>query len=376
MTIRITNWAESNNIINKEQSGFRAHHSTYDKIFELTQISMHAKNMKNYCAAVFMDVEKAFDKVWHDGLIHTLIKLGLPSIYVRYIHSFIQDRYIYIYVEGLESIRIKLNFGVPQGSALSAILFLLYVAEIPTPNTANTHLSQFADDIKQYAHSKGFKTVQTNLQSSINQMTLFCGKRRIAINDSKNFEIIIKPPSAKNKTLTPALLFDNTEIEIKSSGRFLGLVFDDKLNFDEHITTQFQSARTRTMQLSTIHSEKFGPSEKSMLNLFKIFIRSILEYGHIALITTEPNQLKSWEIIQTKFIRFVLKSPKINNEFTLKLANMPSIRDRINHLAYIWFHKTQKNNKDVKEFIDTKINKLSQLKTPYSLINGTYRIRN
>ena len=81
--------------------------------------------MKHFSAAIFMGVEKAFDKVWHDGLIFTLINIGIPTIFVRYIKSFISQRYMYFQIQDLESPKIKLNFGVPQGSSLSSILFLL-----------------------------------------------------------------------------------------------------------------------------------------------------------------------------------------------------------------------------------------------------------
>ena len=98
---KLTNWAETNNKINKEQAGFQKNKSTHDKIFELIQTVMHAKNMKNFSAAIFMDVEKAFDKVWHAGLIHTLINIQLPMIYLRYITSFISQRHMFFRIENL-----------------------------------------------------------------------------------------------------------------------------------------------------------------------------------------------------------------------------------------------------------------------------------
>ena len=164
--IKLTKWAESNNKLNEEQAGFRAQKSTLDKIFQLTQTAMHAKNMKHFSAAIFMDVEKAFDKVWHDGLILTLINLGVPTIFVRYIKSFISQRHMYFQIQDLESPKIKLNFGVPQGSSLSPIHFLLYVTDIPTPTKPNTLLSQFADDIKIYSHSSSLAKIQSNLHES------------------------------------------------------------------------------------------------------------------------------------------------------------------------------------------------------------------
>ena len=116
--------------------------------------------MKGFSAAIFMDVEKAFDKVWHAGLIHTLINVGLPKIFIRYINSFISNRHFYFQIQTQESPKISMNFGVPQGSSISPLLFILYVADIPKPTTPNTFITQFADDIKMYSHSRSIPRIQ------------------------------------------------------------------------------------------------------------------------------------------------------------------------------------------------------------------------
>ena len=255
---------------------------------------MHAKNMKHFSAAIFMDVEKAFDKVWHDGLIFTLINIGIPTIFVRYTKSFISQRYMYFQIQDLESPKIKLNFGVPQGSSLSPILFLLHVTDIPTPTKPNTFLSQFADDIKIYSHSSSLAKIQSNLQHSMNQIISFCGKRRISINENKSFELIFRKHSRITTAEVTAkpILFPNTPIPFKSSGKFLGITFDQQLSFKNHITQIKSKAKHRTMRLNTLHSTKYGPSHTTMILLFKIFVRPLLEYGHIATITAKPHLIK------------------------------------------------------------------------------------
>ena len=333
--IKLTTWAESNNKLNEEQAGFRAHKSTLDKIFQLTQTAMHAKNMKHFSAAIFMDVEKAFDKVWHDGLILTLINLGVPTIFVRYIKSFISQRYMYFQIQDLESPKIKLNFGVPQGSSLSPILFLLHVTDIPTPTKPNTFLSQFADDIKIYSHSSSLAKIQSNLQHSMNQIISFCGKRRISINESKSFELIFRKHSRKSTAEVTAkpILCHNTPIPFKSSGSFLGITFDQQLSFQSHITQTKSKAKHRIMRLNTLHNTKYGPSHTTMIRLFKILVRPLLEYGHIASITAKPHLIKQWETIQTTYIRRILRIPRLHNNYTRKLANLPTIQDRLYQLS-------------------------------------------
>ena len=78
---KLTQYVETNNIINDEQAGFRQKKSTNDKLFQLTLIATQAKNRKHACASVFMDVEKAFDKGWHNGLLHTLYQHNIPHIF-------------------------------------------------------------------------------------------------------------------------------------------------------------------------------------------------------------------------------------------------------------------------------------------------------
>ena len=115
--------------------------------------------MKKFTGAVFMDIQEALDKVWQSGLIHTLTAQGLPTQFIRFIHNFISHRHMFFKIHNIESSKIKMNFGVPQGSSLSPLLFIIYVSDIPKPTTPNTKISQFADDIKLYTTSRSLPKI-------------------------------------------------------------------------------------------------------------------------------------------------------------------------------------------------------------------------
>ena len=316
-----------------------------------------------------MDVE-AFDKVWHAGFIHTLINLQLPMIYLRYITSFISQRHMFFRIENLESTKIKLNFGVPQGSSLSPILFLLYASNIPKPQTPNTFISQFADDIKVFSTSRNINKIQTNLQNSINQMISFCVEQRTGINETKSFELIFRKTSCKTTAEDEAkhITFHNTPIPMKSHGKFLGLTIDQKLSFTNHITTVKSIAKSRTLRLQSLHHSKYGPTNSTIVRLFKIYIRPLLEYGHIATITANNRHMNQWESLQTSFIRHTFKFPIIHSNHTRKLANLPTITDRLLQLSDKWYNKALNLNKEITNLIDEHVRKDSRLKTPYSII--------
>ena len=145
------------------------------------------------------------------------------------------------------------------------------------------------------------------------------------------------------------------------------------VEFQQHINIKHGLAQTRLIQLSTIHSQKYGPSNRTMIRLYKSLVRSILEYGHISLITVNPNHIKKWETLQTKFIRLTFQSPRTSTKHTLKLANLPTIKNRLKHLAQTWYNNALEHNKEVCEFTNTHVRKLSKMKTPYSILNGIYK---
>ena len=205
----------------------------------------------------------------------------------------------------------------------------------------------------------------------MNQINSFCGKRRISINENKSFELIFRKHSRKSTAEVNAkpILFHNTPIPFKSSGRFLGIAFDQQLSFKNHITQIKSKAKHGSMRLNTLHSTKYCPSNTTMIRLFKIFVRPLLEYGHIATVTTKPHLIKHWETVQTTYIRQILRLPRLHNNYTRKLANLPTIQDRLYQLSDKWYQKTLKNNKEMKKFIEAVAQKGSRLKTPYTIIN-------
>ena len=102
----------------------------------------------------FLDVEKAFDNVWHDGLRYKIYKLGLPTKLCRWLSDFLVGRVIQVKTEGFLSPKVYPKAGVPQGSNLSSLPFLIYVNDMPNPNHHQTNMSEFAADAEQWAVSK------------------------------------------------------------------------------------------------------------------------------------------------------------------------------------------------------------------------------
>ena len=173
---RLFSHLEQIGFINKHQSGFRRAKSTNDHLFRLSQSIMGSFNRGEDVVAAFLDVENAFDSVWHNRLRYKIFQLDLPTKMISWLSDFLVGRVIQVNVNGFLSNQINLKAEVPRGSGLSPLPFLIYVNDLPEPHHKQNSLSQFADDTTQWAFSlnvecsKTFATGPSELGNVVYQM--------------------------------------------------------------------------------------------------------------------------------------------------------------------------------------------------------------
>ena len=138
------------------------------------------------------------------------------------------------------------------------------------------------------------------------QIAAFCGKSRISLNEKKTCELIFGRVPKYIKETTPVLQLQNKNIPTTKHAKFLGVTFDQNLNFKEHINHIATIAKTRETLLYSIYNQKYGPSPNTMIRLYKIYIRPLFEYGSISTITASNTALKPWEINQIRYIKYIL----------------------------------------------------------------------
>ena len=157
-------YLEDNKLLNGNQSSFRPGDSCVQQLLSITHEINKAfdANPSLEVRGVFLDLSKAFDKVWHDGLMYKLKRFGICGKYYRLIHSFLNDRHQRVVLNGQCSNWSKIKAGVLQGSILGPLLFLVYINNLPEGLTTNAKL--FADDTSLFsvAHDSTLSSVSLN----------------------------------------------------------------------------------------------------------------------------------------------------------------------------------------------------------------------
>lgn len=216
-------------IISPWQTAFQKGRSINHSILSLVEDIIKGFNSLSYTAAIFLDVKKAFDCVWHYGLLYK-INQYLPLSLTTLIASYLQNRSFQAKVDGSLSSIHHTAAGVPQGSVLGPILYCLYMSDIPT--SEQTSVLMYADDTTIYHTSHSPSNAVTTLQNHINLLLEWYKMWRILINPEKCQAILF---TKCRKRPRENIRINNQEIPFTDSIKYLGIYLDKSLLFHKHI---------------------------------------------------------------------------------------------------------------------------------------------
>lgn len=219
---------EDKNLIPIHQFGFRQKHGTIDQFHRLVNKILQSFEKKEYCSAVFLDISQAFDRVWHEGLLHK-IKSNFPNGLFNVLKSYLINRHFLVNVGEAFTNLCPIRAGIPQGSVLGPILYLLFTADLPINNLVT--IGTFADDTAILASHQNPEIASTILQNSLDDISLWTKNWRIKINETKSAHVTF----TTRRENCPPISLNNSEIPQADHVRYLGIHLDKRLVWRKHI---------------------------------------------------------------------------------------------------------------------------------------------
>ena len=327
---RIAIFIDKKNAIPDYQFGFRRKYSTIQQVHRVTHKILNDFNDKKYCVGVFLDVEKAFDKVWHDGLIHKLRHI-FPQNLVEILTSYISERKFYVKHNECHSSLRSIKAGIPQGSVLGPTLYMLYTADIPIPLDESAMIATFADDTILLHSDKSLTTAVNKLQNVLNATTKWFDKWNIKINKSKTTQVIYTTKTQYNPV---HLKIDNAEIPIDKAAKYLGIHIDNKLTWKQHILKKRNQIKLRLAQLNWFLRKDSTLSTYNKLLLYKSIIKPIWTYGIQLWGTAKKTNINIIQRQQSKILRTIIGADwYISNADIHKDLNIPTVEEEITTMS-------------------------------------------
>lgn len=267
------NHFHDNNILTPLQSGFIPGDSTTNQLTFLYNTFCQALDSGKEIRVVFCDVSKAFDRVWHEGLICKLKAAGISGSLLSWLSNYLSNRRQRVILPGAQSNWNYIHAGVPQGSILGPLLFLLYINDIVTDIGSNIRL--FADDTSIYLIVENPATAAHILNSDLEKIAKWAIAWLVTFNPIKTESLLISRRLLK--PLHPHLYMFNQQITEVDNHKHLGMYLSNDCSWHKHINYIKEKAWTR---INIMRKLKFQLDRKSLEIIYTVFIRPILEYGN------------------------------------------------------------------------------------------------
>lgn len=276
---KLLTYLEQNDLLGDSQYGFRRGRSTGDLLVYVTHCWGEAIEKHGEALAVSLDISKAFDRVWHASLLCKLPAYGIPAGFSRWISDFLSERSIRVVIDGCSSDLMAIDAGVPQGSVLSATLFLLHINDLLIPGIVG-----YADDstvVERYL--SGAKTssdevrllreaMVERMNATLSLVSQWGDNNLVSFNTTKTQACLF---SAKKSPLHLTPTFRGTSIPVADNLELLGMKLAGNLNFGDNIESKAQTAAKKLGILNKV-KRYFTPGQ--LLTLYKAQVRSCMEY--------------------------------------------------------------------------------------------------
>ena len=304
----------TNKLLSQFQSGFRPGHSTSTALLDVSDYILKNIDEGNLTGAVFLDLSKAFDIIDHSLLKTKLAALGVRGRALAWFDNYLSGRTQSVSVNGTYSDTADLSLGVPQGSVLGPLLFILFINDLPSVVHC-CKIVLYADDTALFFADRKFHSIQSALQEDLNAVGEWFSLNRLLVNCDKTNVMLFgsKQRLARSQGLSLFLL--GKLLELSNTVKYLGLTFDASMDWHEHINNISNKVTRRLNLLGRIR--KFLDTDTSKL-LYTSLVQPLMEYCDIVWSNADNTILQRLLRLQKRGARIILQK-KIREDRTANL---------------------------------------------------------
>ena len=350
-----------NNIFSGTQFGFRKEMGTETALVDFTDFIQQRLLKRHNVGSIFMDLSKAFDVMDHDILEKKLEHYGFRGSFLKFLMSFTRNRKYFVHVNGLNSVTKLVNIGVPQGSTLGPLFFLLFINDMKNCSDMLKFI-QFADNTTLLFSSSDINYLNHILESEGNRVISWLNANKLIINLTKTNCMLFSNKRGEPKI---NIKLNGTDIESKKEATFLGVIIDNNLNWKPHIK-HISNKISKSIAILRILRFTFPKHILRMIYMSLIF--SHLNYCNLIWGSACKKTMEPLFLLQKKSVRLVnnsyyldhtapifksLKILTLNQIFNnnclifiykcIRENRFPSFRDRILRNSDIHQHNTRNN---------------------------------
>ena len=330
MRKRLVDHIENNNLLSNQQHGFRQKRNCLTQLIHHIEDILHTLENDANADVIYLDFSKAFDKVDHRLLLQKLSRMGIHGKLLSWITAFLSNRKQCVLVKGTKSRPILVISGVPQGTVLGPLLFIVFINDI-TEVVKHSHIKIFADDSKLQGNIKSLED-KANLQEDLNAVVKWAKDNNMELNEKK-FELLhhgYNEPLKEDYTL-PSGKTITSSYTVKD----LGIYINDKLSWSDHYYNMIKEAKKYAGWILRTFTSR---SKKVILLLYGSFVRSRLEYSCPLWVPYTKKDIMNIEAVQRSITAKIFEVSHLNYWDRLKALKLYSLQRRRERycIIHVW----------------------------------------